>query len=61
MRDKYGTAHDKYCYPDSDVLINLLDIRESELLDLAETEFTAERYRTYDPYQQTLPDFTFEH
>jgi cell filamentation protein len=47
MRDKYGVAHDKYCYPNSDVLINLSDIRDSNLLDEAEVEFTAERYRTY--------------
>jgi cell filamentation protein len=61
MRDKYGVAHDKYCYPNSDVLINLLDIRESALLDEAETEFTAERYRTYEPSQQALSDFSYEH
>ena len=48
MRDKYGVAHDKYCYPDSDVLVNLLDIRDADALDEAEAEFTAERYRTYE-------------
>ncbi|MBE0456731.1 Fic family protein [Pseudoalteromonas sp. KG3] len=61
MRDKYGVAHDKYCYPNSDVLINLLGIRDSDTLDEAEAEFTAERYRTYEPSQQTLCDFSFEH
>lgn len=61
MRDKYGVAHDKYCYPDSDVLINLLDIRDSEKLEEAEAEFTAERYRTYEPTRQSLADFSFEH
>jgi cell filamentation protein len=61
MRDKYGVTHDKYCYPNSDVLINLLDIRDSNLLDEAEAEFTAERYRTYEPSQPTLSDFSFEH
>jgi cell filamentation protein len=61
MRDKYGVAHDKYCYPNSDVLINLLDIRDSDTLDEAEAEFTAERYRTYEPSQQTLSYFSFEH
>lgn len=53
MRDKYGVAQDKYCYPASDVLINLLDIRESDILDQAEAEFTAERYRTYDSPRTT--------
>lgn len=61
MRDKYGVAHDKYCYPDSNVLINLLDIRDSELLDEAESAFTAERYRTYAPSQQLISDFSLEH
>lgn len=45
MLDKYGVAHDKYCYPDSDILVNLLDIRDADALD--EAEFTAERYRTF--------------
>jgi cell filamentation protein len=61
MRDKYGVAHDNYCFPDSDVLINLLDIRDSEKLKEAEAEFTAERYRTYEPANQSLSDFSFEH
>lgn len=61
MRDKYGVGHDNYCYPNSDVLVNLLNIRDSTLLDEAEAEFTAERYRTYEPSQQTLSDFSFEH
>lgn len=61
MRDKYGVAHDKYCYPDSDVLINLLDIRDADALDEAEAEFTAERYRTYEPYYLPLSDFSFSH
>jgi cell filamentation protein len=61
MRDKYGVANDKYCYPNSDVLINLLGIRESELLDQAEADFTAERYRTYASSPQTIDDFSFEH
>lgn len=61
MRDKYGVAQDKYCYPDSDVLINLLDIRNSDALDEAEAEFTAERYRTYNPSQLPLSEFSFEH
>lgn len=61
MRDKYGVAHDKYCYPDSDVLVNRLDIRDADALDEAEAEFTAERYRTYEPSQLPLSEFTFGH
>ena len=61
MRDKYGVAQDKYCYPASDVLINLLDIRESDILDQAEAEFTAERFRTYDSPEQPLSKFSLEH
>lgn len=61
MRDKYGVASDKYCYSGSDVVINLLNIRDPDILSEAEAEFTAERYRTYNPSQNTLSDFTFEH
>lgn len=61
MRDKYGVTQDKYCYPDSDVLINLLNIREADTLAEAEAEFTAERYRTYQSPQLSISDFTFKH
>lgn len=61
MPDKYGVTHDTYCYPNSDVLINLLDIQDSEILGEAEAEFTAERYRTYIPSQRTLYHFSFNH
>jgi len=47
MRDKYGVAEDKYCYPGTDILINLLDIKDADLLAEAEVAFTAERYKTY--------------
>lgn len=61
MRDKYGVAHDSYCYPGSDVLVNLLNIRDADELAEAEAEFTAERYRTYESRQLSLADFSFEH
>ena len=61
MRDKYGVASDKYCYSGSDVLINLLNIRDPDILSEAEAEFTAERYRTYNPSQNTISDFTLYH
>jgi len=61
MLDKYGVTHDKYCYPDSDVLINLLDICYQDVLYEAEAEFTAERYRSYVSSSLSLSDFSFEH
>lgn len=38
MRDKYGVEQDSYCYPDSTVLINLLNIQNESLLEEAEIE-----------------------
>jgi fido (protein-threonine AMPylation protein) len=61
MRDKYGVDHDSYCYSGSDVLINLLNIKDPHELAEAETEFTAERYRTYESRQLSPQDFSFEH
>jgi cell filamentation protein len=61
MLDKYGVTHDKYCYPDSDVLINLLNICDRDVLYEAEAEFTAERYRSYVSSSLSLSDFPFEH
>lgn len=61
MRDKYGIGQDKYCYPGSDVLKNLLNIRNAELLSEAETELTAERYRTYRSPVESLTDFSLDH
>lgn len=51
MSDKYGVNQDGYCYPGSDVLINLLGITDQAILDAAEVEFT--RYRV----EQYVPDF----
>lgn len=39
-RDKYGTGQDPYCYPDSDVLINTLNIRDDQLLEEAERDLS---------------------
>lgn len=61
MRDKYGVGQDTYCYPGSDVLNNLLNIRDQQQLAQAEAEFTAERYRTYESQIQSLNDLSFEH
>lgn len=60
MRDKYGVANDIYCYPNSDVLINLLDIQDSDTLNKAETEFTAERYRNYQSSTTSLSDLVID-
>lgn len=61
MRNKYGVTQDKYCYPDSDVLVNLLNIRDAGKLAEAETEFSAHRYITYQSSIRTLTDFSFDH
>jgi len=61
MLDKYGVTQDRYCYPDSDVLINLLDIRDAAVLAEAEAEFTAVRFRTYKSSRISIADFTLEH
>lgn len=61
MRDKYGVAHDNYCYPNSDVLINKLNIRNTEDLAEAETEFTTLRYKEYRSESSSINRFTFDH
>lgn len=40
MIDKYGTGQDAYCYPGTDVLKNRLNIRDSDLLAMAERDIT---------------------
>lgn len=40
MADKYGTGSDPYCYPDTEVLINKLDIRDDDKLSEAEKVIT---------------------
>ena len=39
--DVYTTVQSMYCYPDTDVLINKLDIHDKAELKQAEEEFTA--------------------
>lgn len=41
MSDKYGVGHDSYCYPDSTVLRNKLDIRDDTTLSDAERQLSA--------------------
>ncbi|ENM5740058.1 Fic family protein [Vibrio mimicus] len=61
MRDKYGVAQDHYCYPCSNTLINLLDIRDSEKLDEAEVAFSEHRYIEYTSLISGLEDFDIGH
>ncbi|OCW97548.1 putative adenosine monophosphate-protein transferase Fic [Alishewanella sp. HH-ZS] len=51
MTDKYGVGQDPYCYPNSSLLINLLDLKSEEELTAAEVEFTSYRLSTF------IPDF----
>lgn len=43
MSLKYGSSQSKYCYPDTDILINKLDIQNEELLKEAELLYTTQR------------------
>lgn len=61
MPDKYGAEQDPYCYPNSDVLVNLLNIRDSAELEQAEAAFTARRYRSYSSSKLTVQQFTLAH
>ncbi|MGR5347288.1 putative adenosine monophosphate-protein transferase Fic [Vibrio mediterranei] len=61
MRDKYGVSQDHYCYPHSNTLINLLDIRDSEKLDEAEVAFSEQRYIEYSSLVSGLEDFDMKH
>jgi cell filamentation protein len=52
MVDKYGVGQDPYCYPDSDVLRNLLNIHDEEQLQKAErelSEIAADKFRLLPP------------
>jgi cell filamentation protein len=48
MVDKYGTTDDPTCYPGTDVLINLLDIRDLQRLEQAEYEITSLKAASID-------------
>jgi len=58
MPDKYGVRQDGYCYPGSDVLINLLGITDGKLLDEAEVSFTTFRLGQYD--YPSFSDFSLD-
>jgi len=61
MRDKYGVNQDRYCYPDSDVLRNKLNIFNGSELEEAETAFSALRYSEYSPNISSLEEFNLSH
>ena len=48
MPDKYGAGQGVYCYPGSDVLVNLLGIADAKTLSVAEVEFTRLRLAEYE-------------
>lgn len=43
MSPKYGSGQSKYCYPNTDTLINKLNLKNEELLAEAELLFTTQR------------------
>lgn len=61
MRDKYGADQDKYCYSNSDVLINRLNILDSDELEKAEIEFTSYRYLSYKSNVSEIKHLDFNH
>ena len=63
MLDKYGVGQERYCYAESDILVNLFDIRDATKLAQAQAqaEFSAERYRIYQSPQLSLADFNLNH
>ena len=61
MRDKYGIGQDSYCYPGTDILINVLNIQDIELLEEAEIAFTTARFLSYQSELSLLSQFDFSH
>jgi cell filamentation protein len=61
MRDKYGVSQDHYCYPNSDVLINKLNIENHDSLAEAELAFTATRYNEYSSKITSINKFNLSH
>ena len=58
---KYGVGQDPYCYPNSDVLVNKLNIRDEDALAAAEIEFSTLRFKSYRSAISNIEDFTLEH
>lgn len=49
MSDKYQVNQDRYCYPDSTVLINKANLRDQILLEQFETRQTRARVEQFSP------------
>jgi len=58
MRDKYGVDQDPNCYPNTDTLINLLNIQSESELEEAELELTSFRLDQFTP---NFSNLTFEY
>lgn len=61
MRDKYGVSQDSYCYKNSDVLVNKLNIENYDSLAEAELAFTAIRYSEYSSKITSIKKFNLSH
>ena len=61
MRDKYGVSQDSYCYKNSDVLVNKLNIENHDSLAEAELAFTAIRYSEYSSKITSINKFNLSH
>jgi len=61
MRDKYGVSQDSYCYKNSDVLVNKLNIKNHDSLAEAELAFTATRYSEYSSKITSINKFNLNH
>ncbi|KHT65332.1 cell filamentation protein Fic [Photobacterium gaetbulicola] len=58
MPDRYAVDRDPDCYPNSSVLINLLNIRDEDELEAAERDFTRVRASHFEP---DFNNFSFEY
>jgi cell filamentation protein len=54
VTDKYGVGQDPYCYKNTSVLINLLDLKSDLELEAAEVELTSYRLKTFQPDFENL-------
>lgn len=60
MSDIYGQENSKYCYPGTDVLINIPGLREQKQLDAFERLVTADRLRIHG-LRPVKGSFNFKH
>lgn len=60
MSPKYGSGHSKYCYPNTDTLINKLALKNEELLTEAELLYTTQRLLELQA-SPILDDYNLKH